>query len=230
MDTATNMENVTKLPKNILLSFQKYDEVKDIFLIDDENIVIEIPVEKANMSVTIKNMICDIPPEELVNPIPIINTPKFIFDKILEFCDHYVDKYTKNPNFLNEYLEKTTEDIINYVATDPWNKDFCDITKMDTKTLHKLILAANYLDIKPLLDIACIAEAGRLKGLSPEEIRQRYNLPDDWTEEEEEAAKKELENDVLNVQNNANDANGLNDANDTSKKSENNLTIPPDNN
>ena len=46
------------------------------------------------------------------------------------------------------------------------------------------ILAANYMDIKPLLDLACAQVATQIKGKSPEEIREQFNIVNDFTSEE----------------------------------------------
>ena len=45
--------------------------------------------------------------------------------------------------------------------------------------------AANYLDIKGLLDVTCKTVANMIKGKSPEEIRKTFNIKNDFTEEEE---------------------------------------------
>ena len=69
-----------------------------------------------------------------------------------------------------------------------WDKDF---VKVDDETLFNLILAANYLDIKPLLDLTCKTVADEIKGKTPEEIRVRFNIKNDFTPEEEEEVKRE---------------------------------------
>jgi S-phase kinase-associated protein 1 len=65
--------------------------------------------------------------------------------------------------------------------------------------MHKLscilttMQAANYLDIKPLLDVTCKTVSNMIKGKTPEEIRKTFNIKNDFTPEEEEAIRKENE-------------------------------------
>ncbi len=48
-----------------------------------------------------------------------------------------------------------------------------------------MILAANFLDIKCLLALACAQLATHIRGLSIPEFRKRFNLINDFTPEEE---------------------------------------------
>ena len=65
--------------------------------------------------------------------------------------------------------------------------------QVDQVTLFELILAANYLDIKGLLDVSCKTVANMIKGKSPEEIRKTFNIKNDFTPEEEEQVRRENE-------------------------------------
>ena len=61
---------------------------------------------------------------------------------------------------------------------------FCS---MDYLNLTFLTLqAANYLDIKGLLDVTCKTVANMIKGKTPEEIRKTFNIKNDFTPAEEE--------------------------------------------
>jgi len=69
-----------------------------------------------------------------------------------------------------------------------WDAEF---VKVDQATLFDLILAANYLNIKGLLDLTCQTVANMIKGKTPEEIRRTFNIKNDFTPEEEEEVRRE---------------------------------------
>lgn len=48
-----------------------------------------------------------------------------------------------------------------------------------------LLQAANFLNIKPLLDLTCAKIATKIKGKSVEEIRKTFNIVNDFTPEQE---------------------------------------------
>lgn len=74
--------------------------------------------------------------------------------------------------------------------SDEWDVNF---VKVDQGTLFELILAANYLDIKPLLDLTCKTVAYMIKGKTSEEIRKTFGIVNDFTPEEEEQIRRENE-------------------------------------
>ena len=138
----------------------------------------EVDRAVANMSTTVKNMLDDMDGVENT-PIPLPNAPSKILPKVIEYC-----KYHLEHDVATTTEEKQTNDII------PWDQEFC---KVDQETLFGLIMAANYLDIKALLDLTCKTFANMIHGKTPEEIRNLFNIENDFTPEEEEQVRKENE-------------------------------------
>ena len=70
-----------------------------------------------------------------------------------------------------------------------WDAGYID--SIDQEMLFEIILAANHFDIQSLLDLACAKVASMIKGKAPEEIRQTFNLVNDFTPEEEAQVREE---------------------------------------
>lgn len=51
-----------------------------------------------------------------------------------------------------------------------------------------LVAAANFMDIKPLLDLTCLAVSIMIKGKSAAELREMFNISPEFTPEEEAQA------------------------------------------
>ena len=64
---------------------------------------------------------------------------------------------------------------------------------VDQEMLFEIILAANYLDIKALLDVGCKTVANLIKGKSPDDIRKTFNIQNDFSEQEEAQIRAENE-------------------------------------
>ena len=69
-----------------------------------------------------------------------------------------------------------------------WDNNFVDV---GYERLFQLILAANYMDIKPLLDLTCAKVADSLKNKTPEQIRKQFNIVNDFEPGEEERIRSE---------------------------------------
>jgi S-phase kinase-associated protein 1 len=82
---------------------------------------------------------------------------------------------------MNE-IEKPLKSIHMSEVVQKWYADFLDV---DQAVLFELILAANYMDIKPLLDLTCATVASMIKGKTPDEVRSTFNIVNDFTPEEE---------------------------------------------
>merc|ERR1712038_519397 len=70
-------------------------------------------------------------------------------------------------------------------------KWFAEFVNVEQVVLFELILAANYMVIKPFLDLTCATVASMIKGKTPEEIRRTFNITNDFSPEEEAQVREE---------------------------------------
>ena len=150
----------------------------------NEGEVFTVETEIAKKSGTIRNMLEDLGMEEDADneeAVPLPNVSTNILKKVIQWSTHHKDEPTPVDD---ENSQKRTDDISS------WDLDFL---KVDQGTLFELILAANYLDVKDLLNAGCKTVANMIKGKSPEEIRKTFNIKNDFTPEEEEQIRKENE-------------------------------------
>ena len=156
-----------------------------IRLQSNDSEVFEVDVDIAKASMTIKTMLDDLGlDEDDTEPIPLPNVNASTLKMVIEWATHHKDDPAPPEEEEDEEQkkEKRTDDI------KPWDLEFL---KMDQATLFELILAANYLDIKGLLDVTCKTVANSMKGKTTEEIRTMFNLKNDFTPEEEEQIKRQ---------------------------------------
>ena len=161
---------------------------------EGEAMVKTIDLNVAKMSVTISEMIANtcgksvgqqIKEDLKDKPIELKNISANILDKIIEYMNyHYDDPVEERDSDEEDYNDfKRSDDICD------WDRRF--MKDMDRDTLFELILAANYLNIKGLLELGCKTAANQIKGKSAEEVRQMWGIECDLSPEEEEKLKKE---------------------------------------
>ncbi|OAY22664.2 SKP1-like protein 1B [Manihot esculenta] len=147
---------------------------KKITLRSTDGETFEVDEAVALESQTIKHLIED---DCADNGIPLPNVTSKILSKVIEYCKKHVEtpKSEDRPSSVDDELKA-------------WDAEF---VKVDQSTLFDLILAANYLNIKSLLDHTCQTVADMIKGKTPEEIRKTFNIKNDFTPEEEEEVRRE---------------------------------------
>ncbi|WVZ78298.1 hypothetical protein U9M48_026035 [Paspalum notatum var. saurae] len=159
-------------------------EKKMIMLKSSDGEEFEVEEVVAMESQTLRHMIEDDCAE---NGIPLPNVNSKILSKVIEYCNKHVHAAKPAaddaaPNANASAGAAAGDDLKN------WDADF---VKVDQATLFDLILAANYLNIKGLLDLTCQTVADMIKGKTPEEIRKTFNIKNDFTPEEEEEIRRE---------------------------------------
>ncbi|GBM86826.1 S-phase kinase-associated protein 1 [Araneus ventricosus] len=145
--------------------------------------IFDVDVEIAKASGTIKAMLEDLGMPDVdqeVMSLPNVNSA--ILKKIIRWATYHRDDPTPQE-------DDDSEDKRN-VKISSWDTHFL---KVDQATLYELIVAANYLDVKGLLDVACKTVANMVEGKTTKEIRQMFNIKNDLTPAEEEQLRKENE-------------------------------------
>ncbi|CAD6184301.1 unnamed protein product [Caenorhabditis auriculariae] len=172
-----------RCPVEVIMTAETGNERK-IKLTSSDNEVFDVPRDVIRLSNTINTLLQDLglddSEEDTTEAIPVSNVSSPILKKVIQWCQHH--REDPLPTEDSDNREKRTDDI------NSWDVEFL---KVDQGTLFELILAANYLDIKGLLDVTCKTVANMIKGKSPEEIRRTFNIKNDFTPEEEEQIRKE---------------------------------------
>lgn len=103
--------------------------------------------------------------DECDEDVLVPNVRSVILEKVIEFCKHY--KHVEEMAVIKTPLQTSNiEDIVQ-----DWYVKFC---KVDDQILFELVNAANFMDIKPLLELSCLAVAVSLKGKCEPEINRLF--------------------------------------------------------
>lgn len=157
------------------------DEAGTVNLVSKEGDTFEVPLAVAKMSELVKTMIDEEEGEDDVQEIPLTNVKATVLQKVIDFCAHHKD------DKMNE-IEKPLKSPNMAEVVQHWYAEFVNVEQV---MLFELILAANYMDIKPLLDLTCATVASMIKGKTPEEIRATFNITNDFSPEEEAQVRDE---------------------------------------
>ncbi|CAK9152249.1 unnamed protein product [Ilex paraguariensis] len=139
---------------------------KKVTLKTSDGVLSEVEEAVAIQSQALKHMIED---DCASTTIPLTNVDSKTLVKVIEYCKRHADETI------------TSEDLKKF------DSKFVD---EDQTVLYDLLMAANFLGIKDLLNILCEKVANMIKGKSPEEIRKIFNIKNDFTPEEEEEIRK----------------------------------------
>jgi S-phase kinase-associated protein 1 len=159
-----------------MASSSEAEKTKMITLRSSDSEEFEVEEAVAMESQTIRHMIED---DCADNGIPLPNVNSKILAKVIEYCNKHVHAAA---------VDATNASGGGEVDLKSWDVEF---VKVDQATLFDLILAANYLNIKGLLDLTCQTVADMMKGKTPEEIREIFHIKNDYTKEEEDEIRRE---------------------------------------
>ncbi|CAB60402.1 Skp1-related protein [Caenorhabditis elegans] len=148
------------------------DSQKQIKLISSDDKTFTVSRKVISQSKTISGFTSE-------DTIPLPKVTSAILEKIITWCEHHADDEPKKVEKIEKGNKKTVE-------ISEWDAEFM---KVDQGTLFEIILAANYLDIRGLLEVTTQNVANMMKGKTPSQVRTLFKI-DNFSEEELEAMKK----------------------------------------
>jgi S-phase kinase-associated protein 1 len=151
---------------------------KMITLVSSDGEKMQISAKAAQRSQLVKGIIEDYPDDA---EVPLNNVKSNILKKIKDYLEHYQEsepKEIERPLASQNYQE----------CVEAWDYEYINV---ELDLIFEIILAANYMDIKPLLELASSKIASIIKGKTPEEIRKTFNIQNDFTPEEEQQIRDE---------------------------------------
>lgn len=143
--------------------------------------VFDVDVEVVKASETL-NTLLDVLGVVEGETIPVPKVESTILEKVLQWATHHRNDPPRR--------EEEEEDLRTDNIPD-WDVNF--LADLDQSTLFELLQAAVYLDMRGLIDVTAKTVANMIKGKTPEQIRQRFNIRNDFvtTEEKPEEVPEE---------------------------------------
>jgi len=141
----------------------------------NDNKEIEFYINIAKLMIIVKSAMEDAD-DDGVMPLPNINSN--ILEKVMDYGKMWLTMTDEQKNDIKQATNNHTE----------WEKKYFDIPQ---ETVFELIIAANYLQMQILLDASCKFIASLISGKTTEELREIFNIENDYTPDEEQAMKEE---------------------------------------
>lgn len=148
--------------------------------------IFKVDIDVAKKSKTIRTMLEDLGiekdnnEEEIKEILPLPNVTAMILKKVIDWCEFHKEEPEPEPDDPEETRngERKQRQIVDLCA---WDEEF---VKVDKGIIFEIIIAANYLHIQGLIDMTCMTVAKMLKGKTPEQIREEFNIVNDFTPNE----------------------------------------------
>jgi S-phase kinase-associated protein 1 len=107
-------------------------------------------------------------------------------DKTTARVVEYLEKFNGE---MPQEIEKPLKSAVMKEVTDEWSANFVDALPLED--LVDITVAANFMEIQPLLDLTCAKIASMCKDKTEEEIFQTFGVTETFTEEEKAKIREE---------------------------------------
>ena len=135
--------------------------------------------KQAELSVLLKTTMQDFQGEIVV---PLSEMDDKTTAKVVEYLVHYDGEMPPE-------IEKPLKSANLKELTDAWSAEFAE--SLPLEDLVDITVAANFMEIQPLLDLTCAKIASMCKDKSEEEILETFGVKETFTEEEKQKIREE---------------------------------------
>lgn len=141
-----------------------------------------VSVDIAHMSRTLTDLMAD-----ARGAVPLAGVDGKTLEKVVEWCKQHVNdpKDTEAASAQGDVVPAPPK------AVELTEEDKAFFLPLTQEAIFQLILAANYLDIKKLLDVCCRSVANSVLGKTPKQIYEQFGVLNELTPEEEEEIRKD---------------------------------------
>ncbi|CAL9125494.1 unnamed protein product [Musa textilis] len=140
-----------------------------VTLVSSDEVKFEVDMAVANQSEMIKNLISDMEDNVDEFVVPLLNVSGLVLAKVIQYWKQHAEVNDKE-------------------QLDAFDRLFVDMQK---EQLFDVLIAVNFLESRPLLNLLCKAIADNVKDMSVEEVREYFSIENDFTEEEEQTVRAE---------------------------------------
>jgi len=151
-----------------------------VILVSQEKKEFKVPKRAAMQSNLVKTALEE---DKDAKSVELVHISAPIVEKVIQYMDYHKDV---EPRRIESPLKSTNMREL----VDRFDANFVD--EMDLDTLMRVLLAANYMDVKSLLGLLCAKVASMMKGKTADQIRKTFNIRGEFTPEEEEEIRKDF--------------------------------------
>ena len=155
------------------------ENTDNIKVLSKEGKEFTISKKSADLSILLKNAREEMGTDD---SIPLAEVDEKSLEKIIQYMNKWNGEQPPE-------IEKPLKSSILKEVTDEWSADFID--NMDLEELTNITVSANFMEITPLLDLACAKLASMCKDKTEEEIFKSFGIVDTFSEEERQKLKEE---------------------------------------
>ncbi|KAK4267826.1 hypothetical protein QN277_024559 [Acacia crassicarpa] len=151
--------------------------VEAITVLSSDGDEFKITVSAAKLSKPLNWMLEDVCFSDDCDEVPTIEVNSKTLVKVIEYCEKHAPRANSGASDSDaEELKK-------------WDIEFM---KMDVKDiLFHILMAANYLHMEGLYDLACQTAADLMKGMTVSQIRKIFHIKNDFSSEEQEQLRRQ---------------------------------------